>query len=167
MHNAMARSVAEDNTAAAVAERAAAIGSQAAHAARPDATARRIERLEKELRDAVKRLDGRAPTTDYLTQLTAEVAQLEQRIAHDRAQVQAAIDAGTWVWHNKGTVHIGDRVHCHGLTAGVIAKVNTVTVDVQTPHMPWPIKQRYTDILRVVCTHQDVTPGAGREGATT
>ncbi len=77
------------------------------------------------------------------------------RLAYDRAQVQAAIDAGDWVWHNPSTVHVGDVVHTQGLGRGVIAKVNKVTIDVDTGHMPWPLKYRYTQIKRAVCTHGD------------
>lgn len=162
MHNAMARSVAEDAAANYAAGQASAVGAQAVQAAQPDATARRIEKQEKELRDLEKHLAGREPTTDYLFELVSTIAQLRDRIGYDRASVQAAIDAGTWVWHNASTVHVGDVVYSQGLGRGEIAKVNKVTIDVETGNMPWPLKQRYTQIRRVVCPH---TTEASVEGS--
>jgi hypothetical protein len=152
MHNAMSRSVEEDRAAQHAGQQAAAVGTHAAAAARPDATARRIEKQEKELRDLVKHLDGREPTTDYLMELTFSIVQLRDRIAYDRARVAAAIAAGEWVWHTPTTVHVGDVAYSHGGLSGVIAKVNKVTVAVWC-NMPWPLPQRYTDLTRVVCTH--------------
>lgn len=158
MHDADRRSAVEHEAAQHVGRQAAAVGSHAAHAAQPDATARRIETQEKELRDLVKHLDGRDPTTDHLMELSARIVQLKDRIAFDRAQVQAAIDAGEWVWHNPRTVHVGDVVWSRGLGRGLIMKVNRTTVDVSC-NMPWPLKQKFTQIIRVVCTH--TTPEAG------
>lgn len=158
MHDAMARSVAEDKAAHHIGQQAAVVGRQAERSIRPDVTARRLVKLRKELADLDRITAGREPVTDAQHEWVARAAQLRDQIGYDQQQLDAAIAAGEWVLHTPKTVHIGDKVKCTGLGWGLIVKVNRTTVAVETPHTTpgWPLKQTFLDILQVKCVHAEV-----------
>ncbi|MFF0770906.1 DUF3560 domain-containing protein [Nonomuraea wenchangensis] len=176
MHDAMRKSISENNTAQEVARRANAVGSQLKRSARPDVTSRRIETAEAELRQIQKALDGHErrhldhnnrpiyierhepATGDYRERLLARKAQLDNQLEYDRAQLAAAIEAGEYVMWHKGNVHVGDLVtYWMRDRRRVVLKVNKVTVSMQSGYS-WPDKVKFTDILAVECPHGDDGP---------
>ncbi|PRX66185.1 uncharacterized protein DUF3560 [Nonomuraea fuscirosea] len=176
MHQAMSKSVRENDAAQSAAERANAVGSQMRRSATPAVTRRRIETAEAELRQIQKGLDGyerrhldyggnpryiedHAPAQgDYRERLLARKAQLDNQLEYDRAQLAAAIEAGEYVMWHKGNVHVGDMVTywMRGRRRTVV-KVNKVTVAVESGYS-WPDKVKFTDILAVDCPHGEDGP---------
>ncbi|WP_440063900.1 DUF3560 domain-containing protein [Streptosporangium sp. OZ121] len=154
-----------------VARRANAVGRSAAYSATPAVTERRIKTAESELRVIQKNLDGytrrhldhagepyyiedhKPATGNYREQLLARQAQLNNQLEYDRAQLQAAIDAGDHVSYGPHNVHVGDTIRSWG-GARVVQKVNKVTVVVPSGYS-WPDKVKFTDIKQVECPHGD------------
>lgn len=175
MHQAMRKSIDENDQAQEAARRANAVGSQLRRSARPDVTRRRIETAEAELRKIQKSLDGyerrhldhagkpyyierQGPATgDYRERLLARKAQLDNQLEYDRAQLAAAIETGEYVMWHKGNVHVGDVVTYWGLNPRAVVKVNTKTVSVESGYS-WPDKVKFTDILGVACPHGEDGP---------
>ncbi|SDL75803.1 Methyltransferase small domain-containing protein [Nonomuraea maritima] len=172
MHAAMRKSVDEDKAAHEVARRASAVGSQMRRSATPAVTARRIKTAEAELRKIQKALDGherrhldhagepyyievhKPATGDYRERLLARKAQLENQLQYDRAQLDAAVEAGQYVEWGKHNVHVGDVVRYWGLQPRTVVKVNKVTVSVESGYS-WPDKVKFTEIRAVECPHED------------
>lgn len=156
------------------ARRANAVGSAAAHSARPRVTARRIKKAEAELRGIQRSLDGyervfrdhsgkpyyvethQPATGGQREQLLARKAQLEDQLAYDKQQVAAAVEEGVLVEYGKHNVHVGDRVWAWGYN-GLVMRVNTVTVRLDFRDH-WQPKVPYTDVLKVECPHADEGP---------
>ncbi|MEU7911396.1 DUF3560 domain-containing protein [Microbispora bryophytorum] len=171
MDAAMRTSVSEDRTAQETARRANAVGKQAAYSARPRVTARRIKRLEADLRRVQRNLDGytrrhllhdgtpyyideHPPATgEYREQLLAEKARLEKQLEYDREQLGTATDDGEFVEWGKHNIHVGDRVWAWGYN-GLATKTNPTTVQVDFRDH-WKPKVKYTDVVQVECPHGD------------
>lgn len=158
--NAAFKAVALGRQAEQTAQRAAAVGSNAAHSERPDVTARRVERLEAELRDIDRKVGGHTDkwgsvhgpaASDWLEQLTARRAQITGQLDYDRRTIAAAIEAGTYSLYGPKTVHVGDAVTT-GYGWHKVVKVNKVTVSCESGYS-WTDKFRYTDIRKVRCSH--------------
>lgn len=139
------------------ARRAAAVGSAAAYSATPAVTARRIERLETELRDIDRKLAGytdkwggeHTPAAGgWREQLEARRAQLVDELAYDRAALAAAIDEGRYTAYGPHNVKAGYLVRVNGFWRKVV-KVNRVTVSVETGYS-WTDKIRYTDLREIL-----------------
>ncbi|MFI6889135.1 DUF3560 domain-containing protein [Streptosporangium canum] len=169
--NAMRKGGALSKEAAEVARRANAVGRNASYSAKPSVTERRIKTAESELRVIQKNLDGyerrhlkhdgtpyyieehKPASGDYRDQLLARQAQLNNQLDYDRAQLQAAIDAGDHVSYGPHNVHVGDTIRSWG-GARVVSKVNKVTVTVPSGYS-WLDKVKFTDIRAVECPHGD------------
>lgn len=171
--NAAFKAVAVGREAREIGLRASAVGSSAAYAASPGATARRIERLQTELRDIDRKLtgyerrslDGRgrvlyterheAAGGDYEARLRARREQIELELGYDRQQLAAAIAAGKFTAWSRETVHVGDEVSDRSgasATFRKVVKVNKVSVSVETGYS-WLDKLRFVDIREVRCPH--------------
>ncbi|MBB5081285.1 DUF3560 domain-containing protein [Nonomuraea endophytica] len=164
----------ESDLAHETARRANAVGSAAAHSARPRVTARRIKKAETELRGIQRSLDGyervfrdykgdpyyiethQPVTGQQREQLLARKAQLEDQLAYDKQQVAAAVEEGVLVEYGKHNVHVGDRVWAWGYN-GLAMRVNTVTVRLDFRDH-WQPKVPFTDVLKVECPHADDGP---------
>lgn len=171
MDSAMRKSIEEDKTAQDAARRANAVGSQAAYSARPRVTARRIKRLETDLRRVQRNLDGytrrhlkhdgtpyyideHPPATgEYREQLLAQKEHIESQLAYDRQQLAAATGGGEFVEWGKHSIHVGDRVWAWGYN-GLALKTNPTTVKLGFQDH-WQPKVKYTDVLKVECPHGD------------
>ncbi|TMR92820.1 DUF3560 domain-containing protein [Nonomuraea basaltis] len=150
MHQAMSKSIDENDQAQETARRANAVGSQLRRSATPEVTARRIKTAESELRKIQKSLDGyerrhldhtgnpyyienhEPAQGDYREMQLARKVQLENQLEYDRAQLAAAVEAGEYVEWGKHNVHVGDVVHYWGLRPRSVVKVNTATVGVES-----------------------------------
>lgn len=161
---AMRRSRTEFDVGQAASRRASAVGSAAAYSARPGVTARRIERIEADLRRIQKKLDGYTRNFrngrgeivyverhdpaigEWREELLARKAHLEDQLAYDRQQLAAAEEAGQHATYGPHNVHVGDLVD-HGFGWKRVVKVNRVTVSVETGYS-WHDKIRFTDIRR-------------------
>ncbi|MFC7641541.1 DUF3560 domain-containing protein [Streptosporangium lutulentum] len=176
MHQAMRTSIAEDKEAQSAAGRANAVGNQMRRSATPAVTARRIKTAESELRKIQKSLDGykrrhldhkgkpyyteihEPAKGDYREMQLSRKAQLENQLEYDRAQLAAAVEAGTFVEWSKHNVHVGDLVtYWMRDRRRRVVKVNTVTVSVESGYS-WPDKVKFTDILAVECPHSEDGP---------
>ncbi|MFI6317372.1 DUF3560 domain-containing protein [Nonomuraea sp. NPDC050556] len=171
---AMQTGAAESDLANDAARRANAAGSAAAYSARPRVTARRIKKLEAELRGIQRSLNGyervfrdhngnpyyvethQPATGEHREQLLARQAQLEDQLAYDKQQVAAAVEGGTLVPYGKHNVHVGDRVWAWGYN-GLAMKVNKVTVQLDFRDH-WRPKVAFTDVLKVECPHDAEGP---------
>ncbi|MGI5281738.1 DUF3560 domain-containing protein [Nonomuraea polychroma] len=171
MDSAMRKSIEEDRVAQEAARRANAVGSQAAYSARPRVTARRIQRLEADLRRVQRGLDGwerkfrnhagqvyyidkhEPATGQHREQLLAERARIENQLAYDRQQLAEATGVGEFVEWGKHNIHVGDRVWAWGYN-GMAIKTNPTTVQLDFRDH-WRPKVKYTDVLKVECPHGD------------
>ncbi|UBU16601.1 DUF3560 domain-containing protein [Nonomuraea gerenzanensis] len=171
MDSAMRKSVEEDRTAQEAARRANAVGRQAAYSARPRVTARRIQRLEADLRRVQRNLDGytrrhlrhdgtpyyideQPPASgEYREQLLAQKDHIENQLAYDRQQLAAATGQGEFVEWGKHNIHVGDRVWAWGYN-GLALKTNPTTVKLDFRDH-WKPKVKYTDVAKVECPHGD------------
>ncbi|MEU1880900.1 DUF3560 domain-containing protein [Streptosporangium sp. NPDC020072] len=169
MDTAMRKSIEEDEAAQDAARRANAVGSQATYSARPRVTARRIKRLESDLRRVQRNLDGytrrhlkhdgtpyyiekhEPATGEYREQLLAQKEHIENQLAYDRQQLVAATDEGEFVEWGKHNIHPGDRVWAWGYN-GLALKTNPTTVELGFRNH-WTPKVKYTDVLKVECPH--------------
>jgi Domain of unknown function (DUF3560) len=147
----------------ATARRAAAVGKAAAHSETPAVTGRRIERLETELRDITRKLDGHervfrnhagevyhvekhGPAQgDYRETLIARREQILDQLDYDRATIAEAIQEGRYVRWSRDNIRPGDVVRVDGRWHEVV-RASKVTVSVKTGYS-WTGKVRYTDII--------------------
>ncbi|MBB5132761.1 protein-L-isoaspartate O-methyltransferase [Thermocatellispora tengchongensis] len=177
MDTAMRKSVEEDTAAQQAARRANAVGKQAAYSARPRVTARRIKKLEADLRRVQRGLDGyervfrnhrgepyyiekhEPATGQHRERLLAEQAHIENQLAYERQQLAAATQEGEFVEWGKHNIHVGDRVWAWGYN-GLAVKTNPTTVRLDFRDH-WQPKVPYTDILQVECPHGDKPSLAG------
>ncbi|MFI7706534.1 DUF3560 domain-containing protein [Nonomuraea sp. NPDC049480] len=176
MDQAMRKSIDENDQAQSAAQRANAVGSQLRRSATPAVTARRIKTAESELNRIERDLNGYerrhldhagqpyyiekhdAATGDHREMLLARKAQLENQLEYDRAQLQAAVEAGEYVEYGKHNVHVGDLVtYWFRDRRREVLKVNKVTVNVESGYS-WPDKVKFTDILAVECPHGEDGP---------
>ena len=140
MHNHMDRFV-EAYGEARHAERAAkAAGRHMAHREAPLVVARRIERLETDLRRTTAVLEGRSaayggriPDGEWKTQLEGRVAHLTSQLDYWRTMRGDQIEAGRAREYSPGDFEAGDRVRVRGQWR-TVARVNRTTVSVETPY---------------------------------
>jgi hypothetical protein len=160
MHAADRLARVEADAAAYRAEQAGVVGRRAARAATPEATARRILATETELRDLNRRLAALsapqgvelAPAGSlYREELLARRAVAEERLAHDRAELDRAEAAGRYVTRGPHNVHVGDAVYAwHGWRK--VLKVNRTTVGCDSGYS-WQDKIKFVEIQQVRCPH--------------
>ncbi|MEU9033785.1 DUF3560 domain-containing protein [Streptomyces sp. NPDC048352] len=132
-----------------------------AYKERPDVTARRVDRLETELRALDRRMASLSlyPQTgsDALRrQYEGERAVLVERIAGDRAVLDAAREAGTFGRYSKESVHRDDRVKIRGQWR-TVARANGKTVSVTTGYS-WTDRYGWEEVKDVRCPHVQDTP---------
>lgn len=133
---------------------------QEAHRERPDVTARRVARLEAELRGLDRRMAGLTlrPETDsprLREQWEGERAVLEERIAGDRAVLDQARAEGRFGLYSKENVHAGDAVKVRGTWRRVV-RANANTVSVSTGYS-WTDKYGWEEVRDLRCSHTDTT----------
>lgn len=155
--NAAFRGLALDRQAQEVAQRAEAVGKDASYAATPAATALRIPRLETELRDLNRKIDGyvdrwgqkHSPAEgDAYESLSARAAQVRDQLDHDRMLLARAVEAGTWTPYGPDTIQAGDLISTR--TSGPfrrVVKVNRKTVAVESGYS-WTDKVPFEAIRR-------------------
>lgn len=124
-----------------------------AYKERPDVTARRVDRLEAELRSLDRRMAGlTAHSSDALRrQYEGERRVLVERIDGDKKVLDEAKAAGTFGQYTKDNVHKGDKVRIRGRWRTVV-RANAKTVSVETGHT-WTDRYGYEEIRRVHCEH--------------
>lgn len=129
---------------------------QEAHRERLDVTARRVQRLEAELRGIDRRLarlsmHPEADSARLREQYAGEREVLEERIAGDQAVLDQARAEGRYGRYSKGNVHTGDRVKIRG-TWRTVARANAKTVSVTTGYS-WTDKYGWEEIRELQCHH--------------
>ncbi|MGW6416302.1 DUF3560 domain-containing protein [Streptomyces sp. NPDC055055] len=130
-----------------------------AYKERPDVTARRVERLEAEKRGLERRMEGLSAYADsdrLRRQYAGELAVLEERIAGDRAVLDAAREAGTFGRYSKDNVHRDDQVKIRGQWRTVV-RANTKSVSVTTGYS-WTDRYGWEEVKAVSCEHAQDTP---------
>lgn len=123
------------------AERAAtAADRHMAHREAPLVVARRIERLETDLRRTAAVLEGRSaayggriPDGDWKAQLEGRVAHLASQLDYWRKMHGDQVDAGRAREYSAADFEPGDRVRIRGQWR-IVARVNRTTVSVETPY---------------------------------
>lgn len=128
-----------------------------AHKERPDVTARRVARLEAELRSLDRRMAQLAlypqTSSDALRrQYEGERAVLVERIEGDRAVLAAATEAGLMGRYSKGNVHRDDQVMIRGRWRTVV-RANAKTVSVTTGYS-WTDRYGWEEVRELRCTHE-------------
>ncbi|MFE3378746.1 DUF3560 domain-containing protein [Streptomyces anulatus] len=132
-----------------------------AYKERPDVTARRIKRQEAELRSLDRRMACLSlyPETgsDVLRrQYEGERKVLEERIAGDRAVLDAAKAAGRYGWYSKDNVHRDDLIRVRGQWRTVVrANVKSATV---TTAYSWTDRYGWEEVQDLRCSHTPDTP---------
>lgn len=131
---------------------------QEAYRERPDVTARRVDRLEAELRDLDRRMAGLklhpgADSSRLHEQYEGERAVLVERIAGDRAALEQARVEGRFGLYSKENVHGGDRVKIRGQWRTVV-RANVKTVSVATGYS-WTDKYGWEEVKGLACVHLD------------
>ncbi|MFI0934612.1 DUF3560 domain-containing protein [Streptomyces sp. NPDC021019] len=117
---------------------------------RPDVVARRVQRLEAELRGLDRRMASLAEHHPEATsgrlyrQYEGQRAELVERIDGDRAVLEQAKEAGTFGRHSKDNVSKGDLVRIRGEWRRV-ARANVKTVTVTTPYS-WTDKYGWEEV---------------------
>ncbi|MFJ3100355.1 DUF3560 domain-containing protein [Streptomyces sp. NPDC086835] len=132
-----------------------------AYKERPDVTARRVDRLETELRALDRRMEGLgqypgARSDALRRQYEGERAVLIERIAGDRAVLDAAREAGTFGRYSKENVHRDDRVKIRGQWRTVV-RANGKTVSVSTGYS-WTDRYGWEEVKALACDHVQDTP---------
>ncbi|GGW99958.1 DUF3560 domain-containing protein [Streptomyces chryseus] len=132
-----------------------------AYKERPDVTARRVDRLETELRALDRRMAGlklyaSADSDRLRRQYEGERAVLVERIAGDRAVLDAAREAGTFGRYSKDNVHRDDRVKIRGQWRTVV-RANGKTVSVTTGYS-WTDRYGWEEVKALACDHVQDTP---------
>ncbi|AYG77898.1 hypothetical protein DWB77_00005 [Streptomyces hundungensis] len=124
-------------------------------------TARRIARLERELRTIERALTGHqdAPPAGGLRaeQLRAERAVAEIQLAGDRSVLEQARAAGGFGQWSRDTLHVGDRVQIHGEWRRIV-RINVKTVSVDSGYS-WVSRHGFDEITQAACPHSR-TPDA-------
>lgn len=133
---------------------------QEARREQPDVVARRVARLETELRKLDRRMAGLKlhPTANsaLLTeQYEGERAVLVERIAGDQAVLDQAKADGLFGQYSKANVHKDDRVMIRGQWRQVV-RANAKTVSVTTGYS-WVDKYGYEEIRGLACGHTSDT----------
>ncbi|UQA95648.1 DUF3560 domain-containing protein [Streptomyces halobius] len=139
-----------------------------AYKERPDVTARRVERLEAELRSLDRRMARLSmhPETGSETlrkQYEGERAVLVERIARDRKVLEEATAAGLYGQYSKTNVHKGDRILIRGRWRQV-ARSNPKSVSVTTGYS-WTDRYGWEEVRGLRCDHvedpaEGTTPAA-------
>lgn len=122
----------------------------------PDVVARRVARLEAELRKLDRRMVGLEGYTtarsDLLRQqYEGERAVLVEQIAGDTAVLEQARADGLFGQYTKANVHTDDRVMIRGQWRQVV-RANAKTVSVTTGYT-WVDKYGYEEIKGLACGH--------------
>ncbi|MFE4870499.1 DUF3560 domain-containing protein [Streptomyces sp. NPDC056682] len=122
-------------------------------------TARRITRLERELRtiDRALNSDQDKPPASGLRaeQLQAERAVATIQLAGDRAALEQARAAGGFGPWSREALHVGDRVRIRGDWRQIV-RVNAKTVSVATGHS-WVNRYGFEEITEASCSHSGAT----------
>jgi hypothetical protein len=151
--NAAFKAVAVGREAKVTALRAAAVGAAAAYSETPAVTARRVERLETEVRDLTRKIDGytdkwgqkhESAEGDWYESLSARRGQIRDQLQHDRMTLARAMEEGRYTPWTAANIRPGDVVRVCGRWRKVV-RVNKVTVSVETDYS-WTDKVRYTEI---------------------
>ncbi|MCT9093450.1 DUF3560 domain-containing protein [Streptomyces sp. ASQP_92] len=118
-------------------------------------TARRIARLERELRTIERALTGPqdGPPAGGLRaeQLRAERAVAEIQLAGDRSVLEQARGAGGFGQWSRDTLHVGDRVQIRGEWRRIV-RSNVKTVSVDTGYS-WVSRYGFEEITQAACPH--------------
>ncbi|MGP3777001.1 DUF3560 domain-containing protein (plasmid) [Streptomyces sp. SDT5-1] len=124
-----------------------------AYKERPDVTARRVDRMETELRALdrkIAQLDADAGE-DLREQYASERAVLVERIDGDRAVLEQATQEGRFGRYTKSNVHRDDQVKVRGQWRQVV-RANPKTVSVTTGYS-WTDRYGYEEITGLRCSH--------------
>ncbi|MFE4329654.1 DUF3560 domain-containing protein [Streptomyces sp. NPDC056831] len=129
---------------------------QEAHRERLDVTARRVDRLNAELRSLDRRMDRLSmyPETSSDTlrrQYEGERAVLVERIAGDQAVLDKAKEEGRFGRYSKANVHAGDLVKVRGQWR-TVTRANPKTVSVTTGYS-WTDKYGWEEVRELRCSH--------------
>lgn len=129
---------------------------QESHRERLDVTARRVDRLNAELRSLDRRMDRLSAypetTSDLLRQqYEGERAVLVERIAGDQAVLDKAKEEGRFGRYSKENVHRHDLVKVRGRWR-TVARANPKTVSVTTGYS-WTDKYGWEDVTELRCSH--------------
>ncbi|MFG2404244.1 DUF3560 domain-containing protein [Streptomyces brevispora] len=129
---------------------------QEAHRERLDVTARRVDRLNTELRSLDRRMARLSlyPETGsslLRQQYEGERAVLVERIAGDQAVLDRAVEEGRFGRYSKGNVHKGDLVKVRGQWR-TVARANAKTVSVTTGYS-WTDKYGWEEVAELRCSH--------------
>jgi hypothetical protein len=129
---------------------------QEAYRERPDVTARRVARLEGELRDLDRRMARLAmyPEADsdrLREQYAGERAVLEERIAGDKAVLDQARAEGRFGRYSKDNVHRDDQVKVRGQWRTVV-RANAKSVSVSTGYS-WTDRYGWEEVRDLRCHH--------------
>lgn len=87
---------------------------------------------------------GGPATGEYRTETGARLAQTRADLAHWRGELEALEAAGVRLWA-RADFTPGDRVKVKG-SWGTVVRASSKTLAVDTGHMPWPLKYRYTEV---------------------
>ncbi|NEB76004.1 DUF3560 domain-containing protein [Streptomyces sp. SID14478] len=135
--------------------------SQEAYRERPDVTARRVQRLEADLRALDRKLAG-LQSGDHRDQCEAERAVLSERIAYDRDQLEQARADGRFGRYTRENVHKDDPVRIRGEWRQVV-RASAKSVSVATGYS-WTDRYGYEEITDLRCTHADRAAAPRAEG---
>ncbi|MCY0957710.1 DUF3560 domain-containing protein [Streptomyces sp. H27-H5] len=132
-----------------------------AYGERPDVTARRVERLEAERRSLVRRMESfnrypSARSADLHRQYEGQLKVLDERIAGDRAVLDAAAEAGRFGRYSKNNVHRDDLVKIRGQWRTVV-RANGKSVSVTTGYS-WTDRYGWEEVRALRCQHVEDTP---------
>lgn len=135
---------------------------QQEHRESPAVTARRITRVERELRAIDRALTGgqdKPPASGLRAeQLQAERAVAEIQVAGDRAVLELARAAGGFGPWSRDVLHPGDRVRIHGDWRQIV-RVNAKTVSVATGYS-WAARYGFEEITEASCSHPEAPTAA-------
>jgi len=149
-------------------ERASASLAREKHGQSPDVIARRVERLERELRALDRALGGpgnhQQPATGlYAEELTAQCAVLLVQLTGDRAALDQARAEGTFGRWTKGDLHPGDLLRIRDEWRQLV-RANTKSVSVTTGYS-WTNRYGYEQITNVRCPHRGEAQAPSADGA--
>ncbi|MFE2991421.1 hypothetical protein [Streptomyces sp. NPDC059262] len=129
-----------------------------AYKERPDVTARRVAKLETELRALDRKIAGlnvNDPdgSEDQRQQYESEHAVLVERINGDKAVLQQAAEDGRFGQYTKANVHKDDQVKIRGQWRQVVC-ASTKSVSVATGYS-WTDRYGYEEIRDQRCPHTE------------
>ncbi|UAJ81721.1 DUF3560 domain-containing protein (plasmid) [Leifsonia sp. ZF2019] len=132
----------------------------------PVTVANRIDKLAADIRDYTRKLDGHtrhprspyretipAATGDYRDRLTRMRAEAENQHAYWTAVRAQQIADGLTTDASRNTIKVGDLVRIKGRDWEAVTKTNAKTLDVQSRHMPFPIRYTYGEVTAHKSTH--------------